>query len=1054
MSVKLRFEFPADGGGGMVQRSRSFTSYGSVSGRRRASSMRGSVRSKGLSSSSSKSPRMALAHRISSNIWGQQPEQVDHIFQALRKGLKEYLECHQMELDFLSNQQRDTKRNSRLAFLYDLEKEIRALERYNRRLEFHISKVEELYESYCIQWRLCKGAMNMKRAFSLSPSSRASRESLMELHRSHRVSLEDMCVVEGELEILLGELQIKMKGLIGFARLCPGDQYEVVIQLGHQRWRICGKIQADDRQHWDEEEMIFLPHIHENFEIKVTEVKGLGSNLVGMVTCKSADFFMARPQLMVVDITELGTIKLQLEVMWNPFDSGEVRPLVASASRLSLPSRKGSVYSWTPPNTPSFTEKYFISMVRQMREQEGEGGGGGGGGGRRGVGGGGRAGSFSLASRDSRGVSLLSYLSENSAAFERGGGGRGGRGSSVHTPTDDDEMTRSFPEEEGGDEGDDGDDDSVWRSEPNDASTPSPGDSRRDSMLLFQRSSSLVDNRIRRYSTPDILRQNGGGVPSCPSGLLETDLESSLNTSQDTDAESEQQHLQQQAPVTVGPVTMTPEEPHTVPVPESDPNAQDLKAAEPSPAQRRAVAQRISTLLAALETALGEEKEKGGRTHTESQLTVLGKQVQHLNTVLKRDLGVFKTSSTETLAVEEEEVLGSFDFLSTDFSVEDSISCMGSVRLRDTGISSFKETTLRSLGLLPQEGPPPPPPHTEPESRAGAPLSTGSYALDQSLETHLAITAVLLRALRGSDSELVLREIAEELSRQLEVLDKMGKLALGGADDFSLQDIVPASTKHRSLRALWEECCGREAPFCCPADAFSKSLRKRFIHKVKAKQPGQSDAVFVQLLLQIQSCCRMLPTVLCSADRVTVFQFFSYLSRWAITDFGEHISRLSKEVYLQSSLESPKRRRALKKVRGRRVGELLPLGSTLRLLATLQTDANHKVAHAASSCLTRLAAVKPLRAKALVYYTEVLKDSDIRVQRAACLALKCLKATESAEQVADLWRLTDEDLRNAAKETVLSFGKKGYAAFQRMERICSEMQEDVYKNLETEITIL
>jgi hypothetical protein len=51
--------------------------------------------------------------------------------------------------------------------------------------------------------------------------------------------------------------------------------------------------------------------------IQVTEVKGLGSLLVGVVMCKSADFFMSRPQLMVVDITELGTVKLQLEVVWK-----------------------------------------------------------------------------------------------------------------------------------------------------------------------------------------------------------------------------------------------------------------------------------------------------------------------------------------------------------------------------------------------------------------------------------------------------------------------------------------------------------------------------------------------------------------------------------------------------------------------------------------------------------------------------------------------------------------------------------------------------------------
>lgn len=51
-------------------------------------------------------------------------------------------------------------------------------------------QVEGLYEKYCIQWRICQGAVNMKQAFSLSPSSRASTESLLELNRNHRHSLE------------------------------------------------------------------------------------------------------------------------------------------------------------------------------------------------------------------------------------------------------------------------------------------------------------------------------------------------------------------------------------------------------------------------------------------------------------------------------------------------------------------------------------------------------------------------------------------------------------------------------------------------------------------------------------------------------------------------------------------------------------------------------------------------------------------------------------------------------------------------------------------------
>lgn len=50
--------------------------------------------------------------------------------------------------------------------------------------------MDELYEGYCIQWRLRDGASNMQRAFSNSTQSRASRESLQELGRSLQECLE------------------------------------------------------------------------------------------------------------------------------------------------------------------------------------------------------------------------------------------------------------------------------------------------------------------------------------------------------------------------------------------------------------------------------------------------------------------------------------------------------------------------------------------------------------------------------------------------------------------------------------------------------------------------------------------------------------------------------------------------------------------------------------------------------------------------------------------------------------------------------------------------
>ncbi|XP_072772998.1 RIPOR family member 3 isoform X2 [Taeniopygia guttata] len=368
MSVKLTFVSPGDGGG--ISRSCSFTGFSTVQSRKLGKSFsRSSVRSR----MSLKPPKAYNSLQKGALIWDPKPLQVKKIFEALKKGLNEYLEAHQAELDYLSGRHKDTKRNSRLAFYYDLDKQIRSVERYIRKLEFHISKVEELYEAYCIQCRLRDGATNMKQAFSLSPATKASRESLVELYKNVQECTEDMCFIEGALEVHLGEFHVKMKGLVGFARLCPGDQYEVFVRLGRQKWRLKGKIETDDSQTWDEEEKIFIPNLHEKFEIKVTELRGLATILVGVVTCDSINFFSTKPQAIVVDITELGTIKLRLEVLWNPFDTESLFLSPGSTAKFSVGSRKSSLYNWTPPNTPSFRERYYLSVLKQ-RQSPGDGG--------------------------------------------------------------------------------------------------------------------------------------------------------------------------------------------------------------------------------------------------------------------------------------------------------------------------------------------------------------------------------------------------------------------------------------------------------------------------------------------------------------------------------------------------------------------------------------------------------------------------------------------------------------------------------------------------------
>lgn len=52
--------------------------------------------------------------------------------------------------------------------------------------------------------------------------------------------------------------------------------------------------------------------------LQVIELKGLANHVVvGSVSCETKDLFAALPQAVAVDINDLGTIKLSLEVIWR-----------------------------------------------------------------------------------------------------------------------------------------------------------------------------------------------------------------------------------------------------------------------------------------------------------------------------------------------------------------------------------------------------------------------------------------------------------------------------------------------------------------------------------------------------------------------------------------------------------------------------------------------------------------------------------------------------------------------------------------------------------------
>ncbi|CAB1437803.1 unnamed protein product [Pleuronectes platessa] len=257
-------------------------------------------------------------------------------------------------------------------FIKKKKKQVKVTERYIRRLEFHLSKIEELYEAYCLQRRLRDGANKMVKAYNASLGSKEARESLTEANKGYKEYTENMCVLESELENQLGEFHIKMKGLAGFARLCAGDQYEIFMRYGRQRWKLRGKIEINSKQVWDSEEMVLLPLVNDFLSVKVTELKSLANHVVvGSVSCETKDLFAALSQTVAVDINDLGTVKLSLEVTWNPFDKDDQGSMASSVNKAPTVSKRFStIFNQSPPDTPSLREQAFYNMLRRHEELE------------------------------------------------------------------------------------------------------------------------------------------------------------------------------------------------------------------------------------------------------------------------------------------------------------------------------------------------------------------------------------------------------------------------------------------------------------------------------------------------------------------------------------------------------------------------------------------------------------------------------------------------------------------------------------------------------------
>ncbi|XP_041101069.1 rho family-interacting cell polarization regulator 2 isoform X3 [Polyodon spathula] len=955
MSVGLH----SPGGPNGIIRSQSFAGFSTLQERRsRCNSFIGnSVASK---KPQSKPKKIHTSGHKASSTWKEsQPKRVEEVYEALKHGLIEYLEVHQVELDKLTPQMKDMKRNSRLGVLYDLDKQIKTVERYVRRLEFHISKVDELYEAFCIQRRLRDGACKMKQAFAMSPSTKAARESLVEINRRYKEYSENMCTFEGELENLLGEFHIKMKGLAGFARLCPGDQYEIFIRYGRQRWKLKGKIEVNARQSWDGEEMIFLPLITDLISIKVTELKGLATHiLVGSVICETKDLFTARPQVVAVDINDLGTIKLNLEVTWYPFDVEDLTlSSTGNANKAAALQRRVSVYSQGTPETPTFEETSFFSALPDDVFENG------------------------ISAGEKKCLSLSFNELPN--------------GHCTLPPA----LMSSV----------------LGHSNPEITVTPPENDSESQNSSEKDPSGSLTsENMTETESEQAESLQNRPG-PLCS------------------------EHRQQLS--SLGPEDVFLDSSVSDSLLQDSDEASELKPVELDTDDGNLTKQLVKRLTS-VETLMNPDRMPSDGSlswESDGSRSFLDGSLEDSLQGLLLSLETHKERFRELQDLEQE-VMRLEDLLKPCDSLQWIVSHNNTVAELTSMISGHPQARGHLSEALTEDT-------GVGNSVAGSPLplTTGNESLDITVVKHLQYCSQVLQQLVSLEGNaLAQRRLLEKLTGQTLVLENLGEISTdrpGGIT--SAAEAIPALDEKKLLLSFWEECSGPGSVFHASVDRVMKQMHNCFAAAVQEKYPGGAALAIRCVVNEMMDRSELVSTSSSSCslspDVITIFQFHNYMTTHGVSNIEDYLIHTANEVLLVEILHTAPPETVLRKLQEVEAPALQPRQETLRVLASLLNRNSAEVSQTVAAFLKAAGQDKHFREKAVLYYTEALSEPSMQLQMSACVALRCLKATESIDTLVSLCKSANEELGHVAAETLLTFGENGRLAYEQLDKVPHEM---------------
>ncbi|OUC43187.1 hypothetical protein D917_09940, partial [Trichinella nativa] len=133
-----------------------------------------------------------------------------------------------------------------------------------RQLQLQLIAIQELRGKYLNTLTMNRTAVKCE----LDKPARRTVQRLKKARNRFADITQDLAKLQAETEVYMGSLIFQPKGIVGFARITCGDEFELVIKHGSQKAKMRTKIGKDRVQIWNPPEAVFKCFLGEIFELK------------------------------------------------------------------------------------------------------------------------------------------------------------------------------------------------------------------------------------------------------------------------------------------------------------------------------------------------------------------------------------------------------------------------------------------------------------------------------------------------------------------------------------------------------------------------------------------------------------------------------------------------------------------------------------------------------------------------------------------------------------------------------------------------------------------